>query len=89
MPVQEYAQEKHPDADGVLPLIIYSDETHVSRSRNVHVLLVFVALPLHIMRAQGGLFRYLAFPPSFRGRDVGMPDDSQKSMCDPSRSLYC
>lgn len=74
-------QREHPDADGVLPLVIYSDETHVSKSRNVHVLLVFIALPLHIMRADGGLFRYLAFPPSFRGRDIGLPKKAQKKRC--------
>ena len=38
---------------------------------HVHVLLVFIALPMHIMRADGGPFRYLAFPPSFKGRDIG------------------
>jgi len=81
--MQEYVQREHHDADGVLPIVFYSDETHVSRSRNVHVLLVFIALPLHIMRADGGLFRYLAFPPSFKARDVGLPK-SQKKEYEPN-----
>ncbi len=84
--MQEYVQREHHDADGVLPIVIYSDETHVSRSRNVHVLLVFIALPLHIMRADGGLFRYLAFPPSFKARDVGLPNKSQKKEYEPTPS---
>ena len=59
-------------------MVIYSDETHVSNSRNIHVLLVFIALPLELMRADGGLFRYLAFLPSFKGQDVGLPRKSRK-----------
>ena len=72
-------QREHPDADGVLPIVVYSDETHVSSSRNVHVLLLYIALSLHITRADGGLFRYLAFPPSFRGRVVGLPEKAQRA----------
>ena len=82
--MQAYAQVEHPDADGVLPVIFYSDETHVSRNRNIHVLLVFIALPMHIMRANGCLFRYLAFLPSFKPRDVGLPDKSQQKWCEPA-----
>lgn len=67
-------------------MVIYSDETHVSQSRNIHVLLVFVALPLELMRADGGLFRYLAFLPSFRGRDVGLPKKSEREEYDPVAS---
>ena len=88
MRVQEYVHGRHPEADGVLPVVIYSDETHVSRSRNVHVLLVFIALPMHIMRADGGLFRYLAFPPSFKGRDIGLSkSEGKRSVFTPGGTL--
>ena len=30
---QEYVREHHPDADGVLPYILYSDETHINPCR--------------------------------------------------------
>ena len=69
---QEYVKAHHPEADGVLPYVLYSDETHVNPAgRKVHPLVVFVALPLHIMR-RAGLFRYLALLPAFTAAQVGL-----------------
>ncbi len=70
--MQAYVQENHPEAEGVLPYIIYSDETHVNPSgRKVHPIVVFLALPPSIMR-QNGLFRYLAYLPSFTKAEIGL-----------------
>ena len=45
------------------------------------VLLVNIALPLYNMRADSGVFRYLATSPSFRGHDVGLPNRADKRRC--------
>ena len=72
-------------------MVICNDKMHVSQSRNIHVLLVFIALLLELMRADGGLFRYLAFLPSFRSRDAGVPKKSEQEQYDPVASwpLQC
>lgn len=76
--VQEYVRKRHPDADGVLPYILYSDETHINPAgQKIYPLVVFLALPLHIVR-QAGLHRYLAYLPTFTGADVGLGKKRQK-----------
>jgi hypothetical protein len=77
--MQAFVQEEHLEAEGVLPYILYSDETHVNPSgRKVHPIVVFLALPPRIMR-QGGLFRYLAYLPSFTGAEIGLNKKRDKA----------
>lgn len=81
--LQAYVREHHPEADGVLPYILYSDETHVNQSgRKVHPVVVFLALPPHVMR-RAGLSRYLAYLPSFTAKAVGLDKKRDAAECVP------